>query len=230
MEYLWQGLQKAFLLIITIDREVLGITFISLKISTVAIIFASIWGVPLGFFVGIYRFKGRSVIITLLNTLMALPTVVVGLLVYSMISRQGPLGVLGLLFTPTAMIIGQFILATPIIMALTISATQGVDPRIKNTATVLGASPLQSAVTMLAEVRFALMAAIIAGFGRVIGEVGSSMILGGNIRGHTRNIPTAIALETSKGEFALALALGFVLLAVALGVNFLLRFFQRKKA
>jgi tungstate transport system permease protein len=229
MEYLWQGLQNAFALITTIDSEVLMITFTSLKISAIAIIFASCIGIPVGFLIGMYRFYGRDFIITIFNTLMALPTVVVGLFVYAMIFRQGPLGILGLLFTPAAMVIGQFLLATPIVTALTISATQGVDPRIRTTATVLGASSFQSALAILIDGRFAFMAAIIAGFGRVIGEVGSSMILGGNIRGYTRNIPTAIALETSKGEFGLALALGFILLAVALSINFLLRFFQSKR-
>ncbi|MCX5894872.1 MAG: ABC transporter permease [Proteobacteria bacterium] len=228
MEYLWQGLKTAFRLITHLDSEVVTITCISLKISISAVLCASLVGVCLGFIVGIFKFKGRSLIITFLNTLMAIPTVVVGLFAYSIISRQGPLGTFGLLFTPLAMGIGQFILAIPIIMTLTISATQSVDPRVQSTAVVLGANSFQSAIVVLKEARFAFMAAIIAGFGRVIGEVGSSMILGGNIKGYTRNIPTAIALETSKGEFGLAIALGIILLAVALTINFLLRFFQAK--
>ena len=228
MEYLLEGVRHAFELILTLDREIVTITFISLNISTIAIMCASVTGVPLGFIIGINKFRGRSIIITILNTLMALPTVVVGLLVYSMVSHKGPLGPLGLLFTPTAMIIGQFILATPIIMSLTISATQGIDQRVKSTATVLGANSLQSGIAVVLEARFAIIAAVVAGFGRIIGEVGASMMLGGNIRGYTRNIPTAIALETSKGEFSLGLALGFVLLAVALIINFLLRFLQNK--
>ncbi|MBD3327482.1 ABC transporter permease subunit, partial [candidate division KSB3 bacterium] len=161
--------------------------------------------------------------------LMALPTVVIGLFGYSLISRRGPLGTLELLFTPTAMVMGQIVLAMPIIMALTISAVQGVDPRVRRTATVLGASPFQSALAMVAEARFALMAAIITGFGRVIGEVGASMMLGGNIKGYTRNLPTAIALETSKGEFGFGLALGIILMTVALCVNFLMRFLQSRR-
>ncbi len=159
---------------------------------------------------------------------MALPTVVIGLFGYAMLSRQGPAGPLELLFTPTAMVMGQCVLATPIIIALTASATQGVDPRVRRTALVLGASSFQSAMTLLAEARCSLMAAIVAGFGRVIGEVGASMMLGGNIKGFTRNLPTAIALETSKGEFGFGLALGMILMTVALSVNFLLRFLQRK--
>ena len=154
--------------------------------------------------------------------------VLVGLFVFSAISRQGPLGVLGLLFTPTAMLIGQFILATPIITALSISAIRGVDPRIRVTALSLGAHSHQLVMTLILEARFAIMAAIIAGFGRIIGEVGSAMMLGGNIRGYTRSITTAIALETSKGEFSLGLALGIILLTVALSVNILLRSLQQQ--
>ena len=229
MGYLLEGLHHAGELILTLDREIFTITFISLKISTIAIVSSSLLAVPLGFMIGINTFRGRGFLITLLNTLMAFPTVVVGLLVYSLVAHNGPLGPMGLLFTPSAMIMGQFILATPIIMSLTASAVQGVDARIRSTATVLGANALQSGIAIVREARFALIAAVVAGFGRIIGEVGASMMLGGNIRGYTRNIPTAIALETSKGEFSLGLALGFILLAVALIVNFLLRFLQQKK-
>lgn len=228
MSFLLEGLKHSLVLIATLDEELLTITFISLQISSIAIVCATTVGVPLGFVIGINRFRGKGTVITLLNTLMAFPTVVVGLLVYAMVSNKGPFGTLGLLFTPTAMIIGQFILATPIILALTISASQSVDPKIRSTAVVLGANSFQSGLTILLEARFALIAAVVAGFGRIIGEVGASMMLGGNIKGYTRNIPTAIALETSKGEFSLGLALGFVLLTVALIINFFLRFLQHK--
>jgi tungstate transport system permease protein len=154
--------------------------------------------------------------------------VLIGLFVFSLISRQGPLGFLGLLFTPSAMIIGQFILAIPIIIALTISAVQGVDARVRPTALTLGANHFQTILTVLTEARFALMAAIIAGFGRVIGEVGSALMLGGNIRNYTRTITTAIALETSKGEFGFAIALGIILMVVAFSVNILFRYFQQR--
>ena len=193
MEYFGQAIIEALRLIFTFDREVLRTTFTSLNVSTIAIILASLSGVPIGFLIGISLFKGRSVIITFLNTLMALPTVVIGLFGYGLLSRRGPLGPLDLLFTPTAMIMGQYILATPIIIALTISATQSVDPRIRRTAIVLGAGPFRSAMTMLAEARFALIAAIVTGFGRIIGEVGAAMMLGGNIKGYTRSLSTAIA-------------------------------------
>jgi len=228
MDYLFEGLINALKLIFAFDYEVMNCTWVSLKISFVAIILASLIGVPLGFFIGANNFKGKKIVITLFNTLMALPTVVVGLFVFSFVSRQGPLGVLRLLFTPTAMIIGQFILATPIITALSISAIQGIDPRIRITLITLGARSYQVVFALMLEARFAIMAAVIAGFGRIIGEVGSAMMLGGNIRGYTRSITTAIALETSKGEFSLGLSLGIILLTVALSVNIMLRFLQQR--
>ena len=230
MDYLFGGLTTALKLIFTFDHEVMNCTWVSLKISSVAILLASLIGVPLGFLIGANNFRGKKTVITLFNTLMALPTVVVGLLVFSLISRQGPLGILGLLFTPTAMIIGQFILSTPIITALSISAIQGIDPRIRTTLITLGARSHQVLLALMLEARFAIMAAVIAGFGRIIGEVGSAMMLGGNIKGYTRSITTAIALETSKGEFSLGLALGIILLTVALSVNIMLRYLQQRNA
>ncbi|UCF73937.1 MAG: ABC transporter permease [Deltaproteobacteria bacterium] len=229
MEYIVEGIRHALRLIFSLDSEIFGIVLLSLKVSTIAIFLSSLTGVPVGFFIGVSEFWGKKLLVTIFNTLMAFPTVVVGLLVYSFISRQGPLGPLGLLFTPRAMVIGQFILATPIIVALTISATQGIDPRVKITAMTLGAGPLRTAVTILSEARFALMAAVVAGFGRVIAEVGCAMMVGGNIRGYTRTMTTAIALETAKGEFAFGLALGFILLAVAFSVNLLLHWLQSKR-
>ncbi len=228
MEYLLNGFKSAFELIVTLDRGILSTTFISLKISAAAILASTVIAVPSGLIIGINKFRGRGFIITVLNTLMALPTVVIGLFVYSLISNRGPLGPMGLLFTPYAMIAGQFILATPIIMALTVSAAQTVDPKVRNTSIVLGANSFQSGLAVVMEARFAIIAAVVTGFGRIIGEIGASMMLGGNIRGYTRNIPTAIALETSKGEFSSGLALGFILLAVALTINFFLRFLQSR--
>jgi len=228
MDYLFEGLVTALKLIFTFNHEVINCTWVSLKVSSIAIIFASIVGIPIGILIGSNEFKGKRTTITLFNTMMALPTVVVGLFVFSFISRKGALGVLGLLFTPTAMAIGQFIIATPIIIALSISAVQGIDPRVRITAITLGASSYQVVITIMREARFAIIAAIIAGFGRIIGEVGSAMMLGGNIRGYTRSITTAIALETSKGEFTLGLALGIILLTVALSINIMLRYLQQK--
>ena len=228
MDFITEGFNRAFFLILSLDREVFAITFLSLSVSTVATLLASVVGVPLGFTVGAGRFPGRHMVITLFNTLLSLPTVVVGLFVFSLISRQGPFGFLGLLFTPAAMVIGQFILAIPIITALTIAAVQSVDRRVRSTALTLGANRIQTGITILTEARFALMAAIIAGFGRVIGEVGAAIMLGGNIRNYTRTITTAIALETSKGEFGFAIALGIILMFVAFSMNILFRFLQQR--
>ena len=205
-----------------------SITFLSLWVSAAATVLGTITAVPLGFVVGTVEFPGRRAIITFFNTLLSLPTVVVGLLIFGFISRQGPLGFMGLLFSPAAMIIGQFFLAFPIITALTISAVQGLDRRIKPTALTLGATRFQSSLTLIAEARFAIMAAIIAGFSRIIGEVGAAIMLGGNIKEYTRTITTAIALETSKGEFGFAIALGIILMIVAFSVNLLFRYVQQR--
>ena len=229
MEYILEGIVKAFELIFSLDTNVFSAVWVSLRTSFTAIFLASITGVPLGFIVATHDFRGKRPTVTLLNTLMALPTVVVGLTVFSFISRQGPFGPLGLLYTPTAMIIGQFILATPIVAALSISAVQSTDPRVRETAITLGASPLQTALTITSEAKFAITAAIIAGFGRVIAEVGSAMMLGGNIRGYTRTMTTTIALETSKGEFGLGIALGIILLLVAFTINILFQSLQKRE-
>jgi len=228
LQYLWEGFTTALKLIFTLDSEVINCTLVSLKVSSIAVLLASLVALPLSFVIVINEFRGKRAVITLFDTLMAMPTVVVGLFVFSFISRKGPLGVLGLLFTPAAMIIGQFILSTPLITALSISAIQGVDPRVRITALALGARSYYVSLTLMREARFAIVAAIIAGFGRIIGEVGSAMMLGGNIRGYTRTITTAIALETSKGQFSLGLALGIILLIVALSVNVVLRYLQHK--
>jgi tungstate transport system permease protein len=228
MNYIFDGFRKALYLILFLDGEVFSAVLISLRVSCTAIVFATIVGLPLGFCIAIKEFKLKRLVITVLNTLMALPTVVVGLTVYSLISRRGPLGSLNLLYTPNAMIIGQFVLATPIIAALTVSAVRGVDEKVAATALTLGASGRQAATMVLLEARFALLAAVIAGFGRIIGEVGAAMMLGGNIRRATRTISTAIALQTSMGEFAVGIALGIILLLVAFLINILFHYFQRR--
>lgn len=215
-------------LILACDREVLQAVWTSLYTSGCAIVLAAFFGIPGGLLIGLSSFQGKRLVITGLNTLMALPTVVVGLVVYGMLSRQGPLGDWGLLFTPMAMIIGQTILATPIVANYTLAAVNGADNRIISTAMTLGAGPLQAVLQLLKEVRFGIMAAVIAGFGRVIAEVGVAMMLGGNIRGYTRTMTTSIALETSKGEFAFGLALGIILMTVALLVNLFLNLVQQR--
>ena len=229
MEYLWGGIQGAIVLIISLDAEVFRTVLLSLRISLTATLLASLVGIPLGFLISTHESPLKRPIIIFFNTLLSLPTVVVGLFLYSLLSNRGPFGPLGLLFTPTAMVIGQLILATPIIVALTISAIQSMDPRAKITAMTLGAGPVRTAVTVLSEARFALTAAVIAGFGRVIAEVGTAMMVGGNIKGYTRIMTTAIALETAKGEFAFALALGCILLFVAFSINVLFHYFQGKR-
>jgi len=228
VDFLLESLRASLDLILAMDREVYLTVWTSLYVSLIAIVLAALTGVPAGLAIGLGRFRGRRLIITLLNTLMALPTVVVGLVVYGFISRQGPLGSMGLLFTPTAMILGQVILATPIVAHYTLGAMSAADQRIMATALTLGASPFQGALQLLQEIRFGVMAAVVAGFGRVIAEVGVAMMLGGNIRGYTRTMTTAIALETSKGEFAFALALGVFLMGVALVINLFLNFLQQR--
>jgi tungstate transport system permease protein len=228
MEYITEGLAKALELIFSLDREVYGIVGRSVRFALTATLLAAVAGVPLGFVIGSKSFKGKPAVITLLNTLMALPTVVVGLLGYAFLSRRAPLGFLDLIFSPYAVIVGEFLLSLPVITNLTVSAVQAVDKRAYLTAQTLGASRWMVAWTVLMEARFALLAAIIAGFGRAVSEVGSAMMLGGNIRYYTRTMTTAIALEVSKGEFGFGLALGFFLLAVAFSINILFHYFQVK--
>ena len=228
MNYIFEAFANAIKMIVGLDTELMSIVFISLKVSFISTILASIVGVPLGFTIAVRDFWGKRGVIVVFNTLLALPTVVVGLFVYSIISRRGPFGAMDLLYTPNAMIIGQFILALPIVAALTISAIQGMDKRVQRTALTLGANNFQTASIIISERRFAILSAVIAGFGRVFAEVGVSMMLGGNIRGYTRNITTAIAFETGKGEFALGLALGLILLSIAFTINIFVHRFQSK--
>lgn len=228
MNYITEGIKEALHIIIQCDSSFLNIVAVSIKASTTSTLCATLAGVPFGIFIALNKFPGRNIMISFLHSLMSLPTVVVGLLVYSFISRQGPLGELGLLYTLSAMIIGQFILAFPLVASLTITAIAGMDDRIYKTLKSMGANTRQRFSMIIHEARYALFAAIIAGFGRVFAEIGVSMMLGGNIMGYTRNITTAIALETSKGEFAMGFALGIVLLTVAFTVNVTLTALQRR--
>lgn len=226
MDYFLRAFSSALGLIFGFDREVYLIVWTSLRISFVAVAVASLFAVPLGIFVALRTFSGKRLLLQMLNTLMALPTVVVGLLLYGMFTRVGPLGEWGLLYTPAAIVIGQCVLIFPIVWNLSISAAAGADRRLESTCRSLGADNVQLGFMFLNEVRFALMAALVSGFGRAIGEVGVAMMLGGNIAGFTRTMTTAIALETSKGEFEFALALGLLLLLVAFLVNGMLQHFQ----
>jgi len=226
--YLSDSFKIAIELISTFNLEVWSPVWTSLYTSLCAIFLASVIGIPTGLWLGTGGFRSRRLIITLLNTLMALPTVVIGLVLFGLFSRQGPAGSLGLLFTPWAMIVGQTVLATPIVTNYVLAAVKGSDQRIMDTLLTLGATRFQASVQLVKEIRFGVMAAVIAGFGRVIGEVGVAMMLGGNIRGSTRTMTTAIALETSKGEFAYGLSLGIILLGVALFVNLFLNLVQQR--
>ncbi len=209
--------------------ETFNIMGVSLKVSLAATALATIVSVPLGFIVAVRDFRGKRSLVAVMNTLMALPTVVVGLLVYMLLSRSGPFGFLGILYTPTAIVVGEFILAVPIITALTYAAASGVDERVRKTAESLGAGASQSAWMVLKEGRLGIIAAVIAGFGRVVAEVGSAIMVGGNIRGYTRTMTTAIALETAKGNFILGITLGMILLVVALSINLTVNAFLGRK-
>jgi tungstate transport system permease protein len=228
MDYMFKGIQEALGIILSFDREFLKIIFVSLRVSGTAVTLAAMVAIPFGIFIGCTKFKGQKILITILNTLMALPTVVIGLIVYSLLSRRGPLGQFGFLYTLTAMVIGQFILIFPILAGLSASAVRSLDKRIQTTVLTLGANNFQRIKILLHEARFGIIAAMVAGFGRIFSEIGISMMLGGNIKSYTRNITTSIALETSKGEFALGIALGLVLLSVAFLINILFTQFQRK--
>jgi len=218
--------REAFRLLFTGDARLWQIIWTSLWCSTVAIALIAPPSIGLGFLIARVAFPGRRALVVLMQALLSFPTVVVGLVVYMLLSRQGPLGFLKLLFTPQAMIIGYMVIALPVLVVFALSAVQGADPRVYETARGLGARKFRAAITTLFEVRFGVMAAIFNGFGRVVSEVGCSIMVGGNIAELTRNIPTAIALETSKGEFAQGIALGFVLIVLAIGVNVALAWMQ----
>jgi len=230
MNFFFDSLFSALQLVFAADPELMVIVGLSLRVSLTSTLIAGLLGVPLGFVIGFNSFRGKRVVITLLNTLLALPTVVIGLMVYTFISRRGALGALNLLYTPNAIVIGQVILIIPVITALTIAALSRIDDRYRRTALTLGADQFQTALVVLREARFGIVAAAVAAFGRVISEIGISMMLGGNARGFTRTMTTAMALEYDKGEFVLAVGLGIVLLTISLGMNTLLNYFQGRYA
>lgn len=223
---LFEPTREAFRLLFAGDAGLWRVIMTSLLCSVTALVLIAPPSVALGFLIAKVEFPGRRALVVLVQALLSFPTVVIGLVIYMLLSRQGPLGFLKLLFTPEAIIIGYMVIAFPVLVVFTLSAVQGADPRVYETARSLGASRLRAALTTLFEVRFGVMAAVFNGFGRVVSEVGCAIMVGGNIEGLTRNIPTAIALETSKGEFAQGIALGFVLIVVAIGVNVALAWFQ----
>jgi tungstate transport system permease protein len=228
MDSLLNGFFKAFELIVHLDRTLFGIILLSLKVSGSAMFIATAIGVPVGALLGLKRFPGRDLAISMVNTLMGLPPVVVGLFVYILLSRKGPLGFMGLLYSPTAMIVAQTILALPIVSALCHSAIVNVDPVIRQAARTLGATDNQVTLAVIHEARYGILSAVIAAFGRVMAEVGAILIVGGNIAGYTRVMTTTIALETDKGNFELAIALGIILISLSFAINAFLHYVQKK--
>jgi len=228
MDFIVAGFIKAFELLISGDASTWTAVWATLKVSTCSMLLSIGAGLPCGFFLGYFDFKGKKQLRTILDTLLALPTVFIGLMVYAIISRQGPLGEMGLLFTLTGIAIGQTILAFPIITAITASTIESIDHDLKLTLVTLGAGKRHIIATCLWEVRFGILAAAVTAYGRVLTEVGISMMVGGNIKYHTRTITTAIALETNKGLFADGIALGLVLIMIAFIVNLSLSFLRKQ--
>ena len=228
MDFILSAFAKALNLIISLDQKLVEIVFLSFRVSGLAVAISAFLGLAIALFLSIRDFTGKNIIVTVNNTLMGLPPVVAGLLLYLMLSRSGPFGFMKLLYTPAAMIAAQSVLATPIIAGLSYAAVASADPSIKYTAITLGATPFQAAIKTMKQVRYSVLASVLAGFGRIIAEVGAVLIVGGNIAGYTRVMTTTIALEADKGDFELAVALGMVLLLIAFTLNGFLFYFQRK--
>lgn len=229
MTEIWYGLSRAVELIISFDPEVMEIAARTLRIAGTSCLLASLISLPLASLIHFRQFRGKRVLINIIQTLFSVPTVIVGLFVFVLLSRAGPLGELGILFTPAAMVIGQMILITPILLGLTISALNGVSKEIIETATSLGASGFQLVLLVLREARYAVLTALILGFGRALSELGVAMMVGGNIRGFTRVMTTALSLATTRGELEMALALGIILLFLALVINIVLNRLQQRR-
>lgn len=229
MDLILDGLIRAFWLIVTFDREVMSITLLSLKVSGAATLFSLVFGITVGAVVALTRFPGRNFVVSLINTGMGLPPVVVGLFVSIFLWRNGPLGFLGILYTPSAMIIAQAIIATPIVMGITVAAMQQLPKKLRLQVLALGATRIQLLWILIRESRLPLLAGVMAGFGGVISEVGASIMVGGNIKGYSRVLTTATVMETSRGNFDTAIALGVILLLLAYLVNFVLTHIQQRE-
>lgn len=228
MELLWEGLVKALTLIFAFDREVFSITWLTLAISGSATLISLVLGISGGTALALSEFPGKKLVVSIVNTGMGVPPVVVGLFVSLMLWRSGPLGELGLLYTPAAMVLAQVVIATPIVMGVSLAAIQSLNPRLRLQLMALGATRTQTARLLVREARLPLLAAVMAGFGGVISEIGASMMVGGNIKGYTRVLTTATAMETSRGNFDLAIALGILLMGLAFSVNAILTRIQQK--
>jgi len=229
MELILDGIYTALALIFSLDREVLAVTLLSLKISGCATLASLFIGIPAGVFLALSDFTGRRLVISLVNTGMGLPPVVVGLFVTIFLWRNGPLGFLEILYTPAAMILAQSVIATPIVTGITIASIQNLPANLKLQVRALGATHFQLILILIREARLPLLAAVMAGFGGVISEVGASIMVGGNIKGQTRVLTTATVMETGKGNFDVAIALSLILLLLAFGVNYLLTVIQQRE-
>ena len=229
MELIVDSLLSALALIVSLDRDVLSITGRTLAIAATSTVIASLIFVPAGSLIHFHSFRGKSMLVNVIQTLFSMPTVFVGLLVFITLSRDGPLGGLGLLFSPAAIVVGHVLLISPIMAGLTISSLRGVSPEIRDTAVSLGAGRTQAIVTIVREARYGVSTAVLMGFGRALSEIGLAIMVGGNIRGYTRTLTTAMSLETSIGNFELAMALGIILVSLALTVNILVGRFQHRQ-
>jgi len=228
MDIIVEGIRQAFLLLFTLDPEVLGITWLSLQISGIATFISMVIGISVGTAVALTRFPGRNLVVSLINTGMGLPPVVVGLFVTIFLWRNGPFGFLEILYTPTAIIIAQAVIATPIVMGISLAAIQNLPANLRLQILALGATRIQMLWILVKEARLPLLAAIMAGFGGVISEVGASIMVGGNIKGYSRVLTTATVMETGKGNFDIAMALGIILLLLAFGITSLLTYIQQR--
>jgi tungstate transport system permease protein len=229
MDLILEGIKKAFWLLVSFDPEVLGITFLSIKVSGSATLISLIIGISVGASVALTRFPGRSIAVSLINTGMALPPVVVGLFVTISLWRNGPLGFLGILYTPLAMIIAQAVIATPIVTGITLAAVQQLPTKLRLQILALGATRFQMLWILIKEAKLSLLAAVMAGFGGVISEVGASIMVGGNIKGYSRVLTTATVMETGRGNFDVAIALSIILLLLAYLINLVLTQIQQRE-
>ena len=229
MELLIDGLKKAFEMIFSGDPEVFEITWLTLKVCLISILFSTLLGLPLGILLGLTRFRGRKLLLLFINMGMGLPPVVAGLWITMFLWRSGPLGDWSLLYSPTAIVMAQVLVSLPIITSLTCSAFQQINDKMLLQIKALGATKWQTLVILVKQSKIAILAAIMAGFGRVVAEVGAAMMVGGNIQGDTRILTTSIVMEVSKGNFDIALALSFILLTVALLITAILTFLQQRK-
>ena len=230
MELIWDGLVQAFFILLNLDPEVFEGCWLTLKVSGTATLLSVIIGVPLGCILALSRFPGRNFLVSLSNFGMGLPPVVVGLWVSIFLWRSGPFGSLGIIYTPTAMVIAQAVIASPLVISFTLAAVQQISPRLRLHLLALGANRRQLLWNLIKEARLGLLAAVMAGFGGVISEVGASQMVGGNIKGETRVLTTATVMEVNKGNFDVAIALSVILLALAYGVTALLTSLQQRRS